>query len=217
MKISTRVFLAIPAILLAPAWCGAVDSLSLHALFKDKAIVIVDGARRVLKTGESSPEGVKLVGTDTREETATLEVDGTVQVLPLGMVRSGFAASGKARITLYEQGGGHFFADGLINDAPIRFMVDTGATTIALSSATAKRIGLDYRRLGKPGAANTAGGIVRTYNLKLNKVQVGEITLFNVDAGVIEGNFPSEPLLGMSFLGQLDMRRESDRLELMQR
>lgn len=204
-------------LLLAPAWCGAVDSLSLHALFKDKAIVIVDGARRVLKTGESSPEGIKLVGTDTREETATVEVDGQVQVLTLGMVRSGFAAPGKARITLYAQGGGHFFADGLINDAPIRFMVDTGATTIALSSVAATRIGLDYRRLGKPGAANTAGGIVRTYNLKLGKVQIGEITLFNVDAGVIEGSFPSEPLLGMSFLGQLDMRRESDRMELLQR
>lgn len=217
MKMTIRFYPAIALLALAPTWCGAVDSLALHALFKDKAIVVVDGSRRVLTTGESSPEGVKLLGTDTREETATVEIDGQAQVLPLGMVRSGFAASGKSRITLYEQGGGHFFADGFINDAPIRFMVDTGATTIALSSASAKRIGLDYRRLGRPGAANTAGGIVRTYNLKLNKVQIGEITLFNVDAGVIEGNFPSEPLLGMSFLGQLDMRRESDRMELMQR
>ena len=53
-----------------------------------------------------------------------------------------------------------------------------------------------------------------TYRLTLEKVQVGEITLFNVEAAVIEGNFPGTPLLGMSFLGQLEMKRDSNRMEL---
>ena len=55
------------------------------------------------------------------------------------------------------------------------------------------------------------------YGVKLAKVQVGEITMHNVDAGIIEGNFPTETLLGMSFLGQLDMKREGEKLELRQR
>jgi aspartyl protease family protein len=86
-----------------------------------------------------------------------------------------------------------------------------------MSSAAASRIGLDYRKLGRPGAASTASGFVRTYNLKLNTVQIGEITLHNVDAGVVEGNHPTEILLGMSFLGQLDMKRDSEKMELTHR
>jgi aspartyl protease family protein len=201
----------------APAWCGAVEKVKLHALFKDKAILMIDGVRRVLAAGEESPEGVKLVATDTREETATVEIGGKRVPLLLGAVGSTFGAGGKGRVTLYAESGGHFHAEGYINERPVRFLVDTGATAIALSSREAERLGLDYRRNGRPGFANTAAGVVRTYDLTLQKVQVGEIVLHGVEAGVIEGTYPIEILLGMSFLGQLDMKRESDRMELMQR
>jgi len=209
-------------ILLALPWlaashaAGAANKLALQALFKDKAIVVIDGARRVLKAGDTSPEGVKLVATDTREETATVAIDGKTQVLHLGQVVAA-AAGGKGLVTLYAGGGAHFFANGFINDTPVQFMVDTGATTIALSSRLADRVGIDYRRHGKKSIAATASGMVRTYNVTLTSVRVGEIVLHNVDAGVIEGNFPQQPLLGMSFLGQLDMKREGDKLELKQR
>lgn len=217
MKMKIRLFPIGVAFLAAPAWCGAADSLSLHALFKDKAIVIVDGARRVLKVGESSPEGVKLTAVDTRAETATVDVEGREQLLLLGAVRGLSAPGGKGSLTLYPEGGGHYRAEGMINDSPVRFLVDTGATAVALSGAAAARLGIDYKRTGRKAAAQTAGGMVRIYELKLNRVQVGDIVLHNVDAGVIEGNFPAEPLLGMSFLGQLDMKHESNRLELRQR
>jgi aspartyl protease family protein len=202
---------------LAPAWCGAYEKISLHALFRDKAILIIDGARRVLKVGDESPEGVRLTAVDTREETARIEFEGRQRVLGLGVVATSSGSGGKGRVTLYVEPSGHFHADGFINDSPVRFLVDTGATNIAMSSAAAGRIGIDYKRLGKAGRAATASGVVRAYSLKLTKVQIGEITLHNVDAGVIEGNFPVEPLLGMSFLGELDMKRESDRMELRQR
>jgi aspartyl protease family protein len=195
---------------------GAANKLALQALFKDKAIIVIDGARRVLKAGDTSPEGVKLVETDTRAETATVALDGKTQVLRLGMVVAA-SVGGKGQITLYTGGGAHFFADGYINDQPVRFLVDTGATNIALSGREADHLGIDYKRAGKPSIASTASGVVRTYNVKLAKVQIGEITLHHVDAGVIEGNYPREPLLGMSFLGQLDMKREGDKLELRQR
>ncbi len=195
---------------------GAATKLALQALFKDKAIVLVDGSRRVLKLGETSREGITLVATDTKAETATVAFDGTTQVLRLGMVAAA-SAGGKGQVTLYAGGGGHYFADGFINDAPVKFLVDTGATVIAMSSNDAARAGIDYKRTGKQEIVSTASGMARSYAVKIGKIQVGEITLFNVDGSVIEGKYPQQPLLGMSFLGQLDMKREGDKLELRQR
>lgn len=195
---------------------GAATKLTLHALFKDKAIILVDGSRRVLKVGDTSPEGVKLVGTDTKAETATVAFDGTTQVLRLGLVVAA-SVGGKGQVTLYAGGGAHFFADGFINDAPVKFMVDTGATVIAINSNDATRAGIDYKRTGKQEIVSTASGMARSYAVKITKVRVGEITLHNVDGSIIEGKYPQQPLLGMSFLGQLDMKREGDKLELRQR
>ena len=205
------------ALLLAAMPATAAEKVALHALFKGKAIVMVDGTRRVLSIGDTSPEGVKLVATDTRQETAEIELDGVRQQLQLGMVISSFAPVGKGSVTLYPERGGHFFADGTINGAPVRFMVDTGATIIALSSDTATRLGIDFRRNGRLGYANTASGVTRTYYVKLNSVEVGDIKMFNVDAGVVEGSHPLDVLLGMSFLGSLDMKRDSEKLELRER
>ncbi|MEK7207465.1 MAG: retropepsin-like aspartic protease, partial [Pseudomonadota bacterium] len=79
------------------------------------------------------------------------------------------------------------------------------------------RLGLDYRKNGRPGVASTAGGLVRTYDLQLNTVQVGDVVLHNVAGSITEGTGPSEILLGMSFLGQLDMKRVGDKMELFER
>lgn len=195
----------------------AIEQLTLHALFKNKAIVLIDGARRVMNQGDTSPEGVKLLAVDTNSEEATVEVNGRREVLRLGMVVSAFGGGGRSGVTLYAEPNGHFFAEGSINGVPIRFMVDTGATSIAINSKHADRVGIDYKRHGTPSFASTAGGVVRMYAVKLNAVEVGGIRLHNIDAGVIEGNHPREALLGMSFLGRLDMKRDGEKMELMQR
>jgi len=210
-----RLLVTVTVILFA-ASAHAVDEITLQALFKDKAIFLIDGARRVLSTGETSKEGVRLIATDTATEEARVEVDGKSEVVKLGIVISGFQPAERASLTLWAGRGGHFYADGTINGLAVRFLVDTGATLIAISGDEAQRLGIDYRK-GRAGYANTAGGVVRSYAIKLNKVNVGPITLYNVDAGVVEGSYPREPLLGMSFLGQLDMRREGDTMELTQR
>jgi aspartyl protease family protein len=214
--VAARLLIVLVAVLPLSS-AGAAEKLALHALFSGKAILMIDGKRRVLARGETSPEGVTLLETDTQREEAEIELDGKRQVLRLGVVISAFTRAKTASVTLFAEASGHFHADGLINGVPIRFMVDTGATDIAMNSKEAKRLGLDYKRLGSPGFARTASGIVQTYNLKLTTVKLGEITLHNVNAGVIEGNFPAEALLGMSFLGQLEMQREGNRLELIQK
>lgn len=195
----------------------AIEQVTLHALFKNKAIVLVDGARRVLNQGDTSPEGVKLLAVDTATEEATVEINGRREVLRLGVVVSALGGGGRSGVTLYAEPNGYFFADGSINGTPMRFLVDTGASSIAINSRHANRVGIDYKRLGKPGIATTAGGMVRMYAVTLNTVEVGGIRLHNVDAGVIEGDFPREALLGMSFLGRLEMKHDGEKMELMQR
>jgi aspartyl protease family protein len=196
--------------------CAAVEKISLHALFKDKAILMVDGARRVVKTGDSTPEGVKLITTNTQEEKADVEINGKRQELKLGMVGAGFAPVGKGSVVLYPDRGGHFVADGYLNGVAAKLLVDTGATVVAMNSNVAKRLGIDYRR-GQAGVANTAGGMVRSYHVTLDSVQIGDIKAFSVEASVVEGSHPTEVLLGMSFLGRLDMRRDADKMELKER
>ncbi len=193
----------------------AADKIILQALFENKAIIKVDGARRVVATGKSTPEGIKLISTNTVREEAVIEIDGTRQVLTLGVVVSGGGLkAGKLTTVLFAGSQGHFRTMGKINGKPVRFLIDTGATQIAMNSQVAKRLAIDYRRIGKPGMSQTASGIVRTYNFTLSNVTVGEITLFNIDASVIEGNYPRVVLLGMSFLGKLEMRRQGSMLEL---
>lgn len=206
------------AVLSAAAFsAGAVERVALHALFKDKAIVLVDGARRVLQTGETSPEGVKLLSTDTQEEQAEIELDGKRQVLKLGIVISSFATVGKQSIVVYPDRSGHYFVTGLINGVTVRFLVDTGASTVTMGAATARRLGIDYRKAGRPGLSSTAAGVVPKYMLQLDRVQVGGSTLYGVEGGVIEGMDGDIVLLGMSFLNRFDMKRDSEKLELVQR
>jgi aspartyl protease family protein len=195
----------------------AADKVTLQALFRDKAIVLVDGTRRVVKAGETTPEGVKLLATDTREETAELEFNGRREVLRLGVVAAAFASAARGSVTLYAEPSGHFHADGTINGVAVRFLVDTGATVVVMSGVAAQRVGIDYKRIGRPGVAQTASGVVRTFNFRLDKVQVGDITLHGVEASAKDGPFPSEILLGMSFLSRVDMKRSGERLEMEQR
>lgn len=185
----------------------------LLALFKDKAILQIDGARRVVARGETTPEGLKLISADT--EQAVVEVDGRRRTLKLGVVVGSQSATGQPSVTLWANRG-FFYAEGSINNVPVRFLVDTGASAIALNSALARRIGIDYTK-GEPGVAVTASGHARMFAIRLSRVKVGEIVLYDVEAGVIEGAQPDTPLLGMSFLSALEMRRDGDRMELIKR
>jgi aspartyl protease family protein len=195
----------------------ALDGVVLYALFRDQAILTIDGARHVLKAGESSPEGVKLISTDTELEQAVIEAGGRRETLKLGVVMSRHDNSAPAAVTLWADSSGMFFASGSINGTAVSFLVDTGANTVALSGALAQRLGIDYKKKGKQGMATTASGRVMNYMLKLDTVKIGEIVLHNVDAAVLEGYPMSTPLLGMSVLNNLEMRRDGNKMELIKK
>ncbi len=210
-------FVAAFSLTLAAPVLRADDGIALYALFKDKAILTIDGTRRVLKAGETSPEGVKLISTDTEQEQAVVEAGGRRETLKLGVVISNIEGAAPAAVTLWADGSGFFFANGSINGSVVTFLVDTGANTVALSGALAQRLGIDYKKKGLQGIATTASGHVRNYIVKLDTVKIGEIVLHNVDAAVLDGSHPSTPLLGMSALNNLEMRRDGNKMELIKK
>ena len=124
---------------------------------------------------------------------------------------------GKTTMTIQANTGGHFLTTGKINQKSVRFLVDTGATTIAMNTETAKLLGVEYEQ-GTKISSNTANGTVPGYLINLKKVSVGDIVLKNVSASVLESEAGDSAediiLLGMSFLSQLKLTTEKNILTL---
>jgi aspartyl protease family protein len=97
---------------------------------------------------------------------------------------------------------GHFWAQGEVNGRQIRFLVDTGATAVALTPADAQRLGIDLAALQYGSKVVTAGGHARAASVRLASITVAGATLENVEALVIEKGLDAS-LLGMSYLGRL--------------
>ena len=208
----TRVFLGLLA-LCAPAW--AVD-VSVVALFPGRAMLVVDkGKPRTLRAGETYA-GVTLVSSTSEE--AVVSVGGKQQRLHIGEgVYSALSVQNEhATVVLTPDRNGHFVSSGTINGASVRFLVDTGATMVAMNVDEARRAGVNYLA-GERGLSQTANGVTPIYKVKLAQVTLGDITLRDIDGVVQENSALPVVLLGMSFLGKLDMRRDGDSLTLTKR
>ncbi|MBX3664753.1 MAG: TIGR02281 family clan AA aspartic protease [Burkholderiales bacterium] len=201
---------------------GAVHAadITVTALFGGKAQIAVDGGRPVmLSTGQTSPEGVRLISADSGS--AVVEYRGRRLTLAPGAgSRIGGgplpAGAGSDAVTLTPDSRGHFMTLGQVNGGTVQFLVDTGATLIALPSSEARRLGISY--LGGPrGYTETANGKAIAYRIKLDSVKIGDITLYGVDAMVMEGDGLKVALLGMSFLNRTEMRRDGQTLTLIKR
>jgi aspartyl protease family protein len=118
-------------------------------------------------------------------------------------------ASGKA-VVLEADRSGHFFGDFRINGRTERGLVDTGASTIAINVSTARRLGLSMGTLAFNVRVGTANGEVAAARAKLAKVEIGGISLRDVDAFVLPDKSLSGMLVGMSFLSRLSSYRVED-------
>jgi aspartyl protease family protein len=195
----------------APA--TAATRITVVGLFKDTAIVVIDGKRRLLRAGDTSPEGVKLVSATNTE--AVLEVDGEQKRYGLGgRIGGSYAPAEQPTVRIWPTPNRMYMVVGSINGYPVDFVVDTGATLVSLSGREARRLGIDYRVVGTPGQSSTASGIDKIFLINLDRVKVGDIELKNVQGAVHDGDFPPATLLGMSFLGRLSMRQDGQVLEL---
>lgn len=173
-------------------------------LFSNAAVVNIDGQRHMLRIGKPGPHAVELLAADSR--TATLRINGQTRQLSLQRDYSdGFAEVERKQVTIGRGAGGHFRTVGSINGQNVQFMLDTGATSVGMNSGQAERLGIDYRLTGIPIITTTASGQEQAYRVTLDRVKVGDIELTNVAGVVLEGAFPTEVLLGNSYLSRVRM------------
>lgn len=193
---------------------AAVEKIVVLGLFRDRAILVIDGTQRMLSAGQASPEGVLLVSADSSG--AVVEFGGRRETYTLGShIMSEFTApSGGTSALIAPDAQGMYRVNGSVNGFQVAFIVDTGATLIAMNRAEAERIGIDYRMDGRESQAATASGIDRIFLVTLDSVRVGEIELRDVPAAVHDGEFPLVMLLGNSFLNRVDLQREGRLLEI---
>jgi aspartyl protease family protein len=192
---------------------AAVTKITVVGLFKDTAIVMIDGTRRLLRSGDTSPEGVTLISADSKE--AVLEIEGAQKRYGLGgQIGGSYKRPDQVTVRIWPTPNRMYAVLGSINGYPVDFIVDTGATLVSMSGREAKRLGIDYRVVGTPGRSSTASGMANIYLVTLAKVKVGDIELRNVKGAVHDGDFPPSTLLGMSFLGRLNMHQDGQVLEL---
>jgi aspartyl protease family protein len=183
-----------------------------HGLMEGRATISVNKSRpKTLRAGESF-QGVQLISAST--DAAVVEFEGKRRRLTFGeAVSTGFESPGSRSVTLVSDAQGHFISLGAINGASVRFMVDTGATAVSMDAEAARRAGVNYLK-GERRLSSTANGVIPVYKVKLDSVQLGDITLTNVDGVVHTQSSLPVVLLGMSFLGRLEMRREGDTMTL---
>lgn len=198
-------------------WASLVQAetqVQVVGLFPNAAVLLVDGQRKLVKSGQTGPGGVKVLSADSKG--AVLLVDGVQRSYGLSREYSqgGMATPQRMQASISKGVGGHYWVAGSIEGHPVQFLVDTGATTVAMNEGQARRLGIDYRVVGTPMVAGTAGGNVRGWRIRLDSVKVAGIVVLGVDASVLEGDSPTEVLLGMSFLSQVRWREDNGVLQL---
>ncbi|MFK7731393.1 MAG: TIGR02281 family clan AA aspartic protease [Pseudomonadales bacterium] len=182
--------------------------VQVNGLFSGKAVLSINGKQRILRAGQSSPEGVRLIRANS--DVAVVDINGQIESLALNTrIGSNFSAASRKKVSIARNRNNAYYVNGSINGRSARMLVDTGATSVAMNSADAKRLGIDYIRNGKKGSVSTASGVTEAWFVRLDHVSIAGIKVSNVQAGVLQGAFPQQILLGMSFLSRVKME-ESD-------
>lgn len=186
------------------------------ALFKNAVMIERDSKQKMIRTGQVY-KGIKLLSADSHK--AQFLISGKQVALGLheskiGNHFSNEVAVEKKSVRILRDNTGMYRTVGFINGVQVNFLVDTGASTVAMNENTAKRVGLQYKLYGQKFVASTAAGEAYAWHIKVKKVNVGGLELKQVDAAVIEGVGPNDVLLGMSFLRQFKMQDDGELLKL---
>jgi aspartyl protease family protein len=182
-------------------------------LFSERAVVVIDGQQRILRVGERGPQGVRLISADS--ESAVLEVDGERFTARMdGRITKRKRSARQKEVQVFRNPRGMFTTVGSINGMPVPFLVDTGASTVAMNASQARRLGIDFRVVGEPANVTTASGVEDAWLVSLNSVKVGDLELHGVDAVIMDGEQPSTTLLGMSYLGRLQINNDGQLMTL---
>lgn len=212
-----RTLLACLSTALAMAATPALaQNVALAGILGGKALLVVNGgAPRGLAPGEAH-QGVRVLS--VAADSAVLDVAGERRSLRLGEAPVSITASGASaqRVVLKADARGHFVSSGQINGRVMQYMVDTGASTVAIGRPDAQRMGLKFEQEGQSVMMNTANGVAQGWRLRLDSVRVGDVELRGVEAIVTPQPMPFV-LLGNSFLREFEMSRSGDEMVLLKR
>jgi len=202
------------AMLSLAAMAAHAQNVALAGILGSKALLVVDGgAPRAVAAGEAH-QGVRVVSVGQGE--AVVDVDGGRRTLRLGEAPVSVATPGGGqRLVLKADARGHFVNTGFINGRVMQYMVDTGASTVAIGLPEAQRMGLKAEN-GQPVLMSTANGTAQGWRVRLDSVRAGTLELRGVDAIVTPQPMPYV-LLGNSFLRAFEMSRTGDEMVLQQR
>ncbi len=209
------VMLAALCLLVYSPWGAAASRVSVNGVFGEKALIAIDNSpARVMAVGDRV-QGVRLLA--VRGQQVEIEQEGQRRILEVGFGNQPADHSAAlAEVVITADGNGHFLAGGMVNSYAVRFMVDTGASVVALPRSIASSAGVVLDK-AKTVVISTANGNVRASKVLLNTIRVGNVSLNMVEAIVLEDKQLRMPLLGMSFLKRTNMKNEGDRLTLSQR
>jgi aspartyl protease family protein len=210
LQFNNRALLACLLLVAAAAW-PATPTLEVEALFTNAAVLRIDGERKMLKAGQSY-QGVTLVA--AHSQTATLEVNG--QTLEVGLSRrvgTQYVSPEAQVVSIPRDVNLQYQTTASVNGRSMPVLVDTGANVVALNTNHAQLLGVDYS--ASPLAkVETASGVVNAWMVTLDSVSVGGIQVDNVQATVVEGDYPGTILLGMSYLRHVKMQETNGVLSL---
>lgn len=224
-------------------WCLAMLlGVTVAGLAQAQSVTLsgVSGSKALIAIGQQAPrfmaEGQSLAGVKLLKiqgQSATLQLDSATFVLKIGQTRADTNAAASATaanptttdnaapvnsVQLKANAEGHFVASGMINGQAVNFLLDTGASTIAMSVKDATRLGIDYQK-GKKAQARTANGTVDAFNVNLPQVAVEGLVIANVEASIVDTEFSNDStmLLGMSFLSRVRMNFDANKVTLEKR
>ncbi|GAB2907575.1 retropepsin-like aspartic protease family protein [Rheinheimera gaetbuli] len=135
------------------------------------------------------------------------------QLNPNQQLNSVQGSLGETRTVLIRNKSGHYVGTALINNQPADFMLDTGATTVAIAQSSAEKLGLPF---GAAIQVNTANGLSTAWRSRIDRLQLGDIVLTNIPASIVPNLSGTEILLGMSALKQLEFHQQGNQLTLIQ-
>lgn len=189
--------------------------IEVQALMPGMVVLNVDQQRVTLKQGEAGEMGLELISSDTNS--AVIETNGVARRYTMGSaVSTQFIQPRQVVEQIMADERGMFRAHGSINGQSVRFLVDTGASSVAISATDARRLGIQYRLDGMPVTASTASGLAKGWRIRLATVRLGQLLEKNVEAVVVDGDHPRQVLLGMTFLKRMRVDKDGNRMQITQ-
>ncbi len=185
--------------------------LRVLGLFKGAALFEVDGKQKLLKVGQSWND-ITLIEADAKK--AIADINGERQTLTISQhITTNFTKPEGKTVLIRKNKNLQYITTAAINGRSTRVLIDTGANIVAISSTTARAIGLKFEH-GIPSQVITASGTVDAYQIMLDSVDVSGLRVDRVRASVLVGSYPELVLLGTSYLQHVEMSEKNGILML---